>query len=134
MLAFAEKLIKHHEGFREKVYLCTAGKSTVGYGRNLDDVGISREEGEHLLLNDINRVVEDLQGFPWFKGLSQSRQAALVDMRYCLGGTGFRKFYKMIAALEAGDYLEAAEQILDSKFAGDVGQRAIDLHDLMVAG
>ena len=48
--------LKKEEGFRAKVYKCTAGKNTIGFGRNLDDNGITYEEAEYLLKNDIKMV------------------------------------------------------------------------------
>jgi lysozyme len=113
-----------HEGFRQKPYLCTAGKLTIGYGRNLDDNGLTQAESLALLLNDLAECEKDLQSFPWWDGLSAARKHALLDMRYNLGPTRFRGFKKMLKALDAGNFAEAAAQMRDSKWARQVPQRA----------
>tara|TARA_R110002020_G_scaffold336531_1_gene551968 strand:- start:64 stop:477 length:414 start_codon:yes stop_codon:yes gene_type:complete len=123
----AKASLRAHEGLRLKAYQCTADKTTIGYGRNLDDKGISTEEAELFLDSDIGECIQDLATFPYWNGLTDRRQAALIDLRFCLGGGGYRKFLKMGAALEAGDYSEAADQILDSRFAQQTGSRASDL-------
>jgi lysozyme len=123
-----------HEGFRQKPYLCTAGKLTIGYGRNLDDNGITQAESLALLLNDLDECERDLQSFPWWEGLSEVRKHALLDMRFNLGPTRFRGFKKMLAALEAGNFTEAATQMRDSKWARqDVPARAEKLARMVEA-
>src|SRR5678816_491026 len=98
-----------HEGFRLKPYVDTVGKITIGVGRNLTDKGISRSEGLILLDNDIAEVVTDLaQSFPWFPHLDPIRQRVLMDMRFNLGPTRFRKFVSTLASVEAGRYADAA--------------------------
>lgn len=123
-ITIARNMLKKHEGLRLKVYQCTANRNTIGYGRNLDDVGISLDEAETMLDNDIIACIQDLATFHWWNGLSDDRQAALIDLRYNLGPARFRGFKKMIKALDMGDYTEAAYQILDSNYAKQVGQRA----------
>lgn len=130
-LAIAEALLKGHEGKRLKPYRCTAGKLTIGYGRNLEDRGISQDEALALLANDIYACEEDLQTFAWWPKLTDNQKAALIDLRFCVGGFGFRKFEKMLAALDAGDVGKAADEIIDSRFAKQTGDRAQDLADLM---
>jgi lysozyme len=98
-------------------YQCPAGKLTLGYGRNIQDVGISAEEARDLLDNDINVCLEDLSKFGWFFGMDPVRQRALADMRFQLGPQGFRGFQDMIAALEDGNYADAAVAARASKWA-----------------
>ena len=98
-------------------YKCPADKWTIGYGRNIEDVGISSEEARDLLDHDILACLSDLSSFAWFAGLDPVRQRALCDMRFQLGTQGFRGFSKMIAALVLGDFVAAAEQARDSKWA-----------------
>lgn len=128
----AGSLLRVHEGLRLKPYRCTAGKLTIGYGRNLDDVGISAQEAEIMLQSDLVRCELDLMGFGFWNGLSDNQKAALLDMRYCLGPGGFRGFRKMIAALEAGNAAEASSQVMDSLLARQVGDRAQDIADLLM--
>lgn len=120
----AIELIKEGEGLRLKPYQCTAGKTTIGYGRNLDDVGISESEAEVMLANDLAECEADLNRFGWFPNLDEQRQAVLLDMRFNLGPSRFRRFRKMIAAVETGDYERAADEMLDSLWARQVGRRA----------
>lgn len=132
-MRIAKKLIKKHEGLRLKPYRCPAGKLTIGYGRNLDDVGISEGEAEVLLTNDISRAIGEAQilaGHAWVD-LSDNRKAVLVDMVFNLGLTRLSKFYKFLAALREGDYATAAKEMLNSKWAKQVGRRAITLAYIM---
>ena len=126
------KQIKDDEGFRSKAYECPAGKLTIGYGRNIESNGITEQEAEHLLMNDIKGAQRELRSsFPWFTMLSTARQGALINMCFNIGLTRMLDFKKMIAALEVGDYKEAANQMLDSKWARQVGDRATRLADEM---
>lgn len=120
----ARESLKTDEGLRLKVYRCTANKNSIGYGRNLDDKGITQAEAELLLDNDIAECIQDLATFYWWNDLTDIRQAALINLRFNLGPARFRGFKKMIKALEMRDYTEAAYQILDSNYAKQVGMRA----------
>ena len=127
-ITLAKQSLKQHEGYRQFAYQCTAGKTTVAYGRNLQDKGISEAEALYLLENDIVECLQDLAAlFKCWNTLSEYQQAALIDLRFNLGAKGFRTFKKCIAAIEAGDYTEAALQIMDSAYANQVGKRADDL-------
>ncbi|GAB3123810.1 hypothetical protein GCM10027256_18490 [Novispirillum itersonii subsp. nipponicum] len=117
--------LRRDEAVRLLPYRCTAGKLTIGIGRNLDDVGISAEEAAVLLGNDIRRVLAGLdRQLPWWRGLSAGRQRALANMAFNLGLPRLLGFRQMLAALQAGQWEEAARQALDSKWAGQVGERA----------
>ncbi|MCP4263640.1 MAG: lysozyme, partial [Planctomycetes bacterium] len=100
------QLIAQHEGLRLKPYKCTAGKITIGYGRNLDDNGISEQEAEAMLVKDISGVYTDLSRYEWFYGLDEVRAAVLVDMCYNLGINRLSKFEKTLKFIELGQYLE----------------------------
>ena len=116
-------------------YQCPAGKTTIGYGRNLQDVGISAEEARDLLDHDIAVVLEDLSKFGWFFGMDPVRQRALADMRFQLGPSGFRGFADMIAALEDGNYADAAMAARDSKWARtDAPDRAKSVTAMLETG
>ena len=115
--AAVRELIVRHESYRRTPYRCTVGKLTVGIGRNLDDVGIDLEEARYLLDRDIAACLNDLAIYAWWAPLDRIRQRALIDMRFQLGGAGFRGFVQMIAALASNDYGAAADAALDSKYA-----------------
>ena len=116
-------------------YRCPAGKLTIGYGRNLDDVGISVEEARELLDHDINLCLLDLATFGWFYALDPIRQMALVDMRFQLGPSGFRAFHQMLAALTDGAFDAAAAECLHSKYATtDAPARAAMIAEMLRTG
>lgn len=124
--------IKQHEGFRGKPYRCTAGKLTIGYGRNIEDNGITEAEASFLLDNDLKRCeAECRQAFSWFDNLDDIRQGVIVEMDFNLGLKKFLSFKKMLAACEKKDYELATREMLDSLWARQVGQRAKILADLM---
>ena len=119
--------IKKCEGFRSHLYKDTVNKWTVGYGRNIEDNGISKEEADFLFDNDFNRCQKELAPFPWYVNQPQNVQDALMNMCFNLGIARLLGFRKMIMALTAKDYTKAAIEALDSKWANQVGQRAKDV-------
>lgn len=132
MLNELRDMLKRHEGKRPHPYRCTAGKLTIGYGRNLDDKGLSIPEMEYLLDNDIAEVLGGLSlSLPCWDELSEVRKAALADMCLNLGLAGFLKFKKMIRALEDRNYKLAAKEMLASRWASQVGNRANELAFMM---
>jgi lysozyme len=126
--------IKIDEGFRGKPYKCTAGKVTIGFGRNLDDNPLTRAEAEFLLNNDLKKVAKQASRFGFYQKLNTTRRAVIINMIFNLGLSRFSQFKKMISALESNDYAEAATQMLDSKWAKQVGDRAIRLSKEMRQG
>lgn len=126
--------IKLHEGFRNKPYKDTESYLTIGFGRNLDAKGISKDEAEYLLENDIMEVVEDLKEHYWFTTLDKIRQKVIIDMAFNLGMNGLISFENMIQALVEKNYDEAADEMLDSLWAEQVGNRADRLAQMMRTG
>lgn len=126
--------LERDEGLRLHPYECTAGKLSIGVGRNLDDVGISREEAMHLLANDVRRVIAECELFPWYHRLDSTRQRVVANMLFNLGLARFKGFKNMIAALREHDYEKAATEMLDSKWARQVGARAERLAKMMRDG
>jgi len=117
--------LKRDEGIKLKPYKCTAGKLTIGVGRNLDDVGISEVEVDTLLMNDVHNVINDLDMYiPWWKSLSGDRQRAMINLGFNLGLPRLMGFKKMLKALREGDYDRAASEALDSRWARQVKSRA----------
>ena len=122
----AETMIKRHEGLKLKPYLCPAGKLTIGYGRNMEDVGISEEEAVGLLHADITTAASELErefGPGWYNGVTLPRAAALIDMMFNLGATRFGAFKEMIAAVRNQKWDKAADAAQDSKWFTQVGDR-----------
>ena len=116
--------IKRNEGFKSHPYLDTVGKVTIGWGRNIDDNGISKEEADYLFDNDFDRCQRELAPFPWYVNQPQNVQDALMNMCFNLGIGRLLGFRKMIAALTVKNYTLAAKEALDSKWATQVGDRA----------
>jgi len=124
------------EGVRLRPYKDTVGRLTLGIGRNLDDVGISADEADFMLSNDLNeRVLPGLRkNLPWYSTLNESRQRVLANMAFNLGIDGLLKFRNMLAAAQGGDYNLAANEMLNSPWAKQVGDRAKRLADMMRSG
>jgi lysozyme len=128
-------LIKADEGFRPHVYKCPAGKLSVGYGRNLEDNGITPEEAEFLLANDIANCRNRCELFiPLWGTLGEVRQACLLSMCYNLGLKGLTAFHDMLMAIHLTNWEQAATAMLDSKWHQQVGQRAERLAEMMRSG
>jgi lysozyme len=123
------------EALRLHPYLDTVGKTTIGYGRNLTDNGISPEEAEALLQNDVGRAVETLTArLPWFVAIDPVRQGVLVNMCFNMGFTRLEEFAKMLLAIAQGNWAEAAAEMLNSAWAREVGERADRLSAQMASG
>lgn len=127
-------LIGTDEGCRLTVYLDTRGVPTIGYGRNLRDKGISPAEAAYLRDNDIADAERDCQTLPWFGGLSDARQLVILSMVYNMGLGTVQTFRRMIAALQRFDYDSAADEMLLSEWAHQVGARAHRLAEMMRHG
>tara|TARA_R110002020_G_scaffold44181_1_gene127700 strand:+ start:15158 stop:15592 length:435 start_codon:yes stop_codon:yes gene_type:complete len=130
-------MLKRHEGVRSKVYVCSAGYETIGVGRNISatGLGLDPDEIDFLLMNDITRVRQELNRvFKWFDGLDAVRKDAMIDIAFNLGLTVLCKFEKSLAYMESGDYMLAADEFLDSNWAKQVGNRAIEVTDMIRSG
>ena len=123
-----EKLIdqlRRHEGEELHAYLCPSDRWTIGIGRNIDErggKGITRDESTMLLMGDIAECTTDLQrlfGDQW-NWISDNRKIALIDLRFNLGGRGFRSFRRMIQAIRAEDWAWAGKEAMDSRWATQV--------------
>ena len=123
-----EAMLLRHEGLRLKPYRDTVDKLTIGVGRNLTDVGITRDEALVLLRGDIARTQAALDAaLPWRAALDPVRGRVLVDMAFNLGVARLLGFGVMLAAARAGEWAEAADAMLRSRWAGQVGRRAQEL-------
>lgn len=127
-------MLQRHEGLRLKPYECTAGKLSIGYGRNLDDMGISEVEAMAMLRNDIEQCYRELEIFSWFSDLDQVRQEALVDMLFNLGLPTFLEFKKTLKYVAEHRWSMASAEMLNSKWARQVGNRAEELAYMIETG
>ncbi len=124
-----------HEDLRLKPYVDTVGKLTIGVGRNLTDVGITREEALYFLGHDIVKVSSQLdEVLPWWRQMSEVRQRVLADMCFNMGITRLLKFTNTLAAMRRGDYTAAAAGMKDSRWYTQVGTRSRRLVKMMLTG
>lgn len=130
-----EDLLDLHEGYRQFPYEDTVGKLTVGHGFNLDDVGLYRDESLAVLSLRVKRMYAELvAALPWVDKLDPVRKAVVQDMHYNLGTARLLGFKNTLRFMEYGDYGKAAENMLLSKWAGQVGGRARRLAWMMKEG
>jgi len=135
MFEMEKRLLRLHEGERLKPYRCTSGKLTIGVGRNLEDRGITKQESAYLLDNDIRQVCAELRKhLPWFGDLGAARQAVLIDMAFNLGTSGLLSFKRALGHIRCCEYEAAAAEMLDSRWANQVGERARRLAWMMETG
>lgn len=142
--------LRRDEGERRRAYKDTVGKWTIGVGRNLDDVGteplgrtvadvkangITEAESALMLAHDLNRVDADLdRKLSWWRNLDPVRQRIMVNMCFNLGIGGLLGFHNTLAMIEGHRYTEAAQNMLASKWARQVGDRAKRLSAMMRTG
>ena len=132
------EMLRKHEGVEKYAYKCTADKVTIGVGRNIDkssSMGLSDDEIDYLLSNDIKRVSAELiRAFPWYSELDEVRKDAMIDMCFNMGLPRLSKFKNSLAAMANGDYDIAALEFLDSNWAKQVGSRSITITDMIRSG
>ena len=129
MKRMREQLILH-EGLKLMPYRCTSDKLTIGVGRNLDDRGISEETAMQMLDEDINIVHgELLKAIPEFTSYPNVVQESLVDLAFNMGTPTLLKFKATLAALNAQQMCIASRELLDSRYARQVGQRAVTISE-----
>ncbi len=129
--------LKRHEGVSAYCYKDINNLEHIGVGRNISKtgMGLSMEEIEYLLSNDILRCIKELSAeYQWFGSLDEVRQEAIINIFFNLGATKYRGFKKANAAMEAADYKLAATEFLDSRWARQVGNRALELTDIIRTG
>ncbi|TNF08546.1 MAG: lysozyme [Gammaproteobacteria bacterium] len=130
-IRLAKDLIEKHEGRRSLAYEDHLGVLTIGVGRNLESKGLSDNEIDILLINDIVECFDDLSSFKWFADATDTQQAAFMDWRFQLGAAGIRKFKNTIRCLESGEYNQAGIEMLDSIWAKQTPNRAKEISRLV---
>jgi lysozyme len=127
--------LREAEGFRSLPYRDTVGVLTIGYGRNLDHVGITRAEAEVLLENDVDTaILACVKAFPWFVELDPVRARVVANMMFNMGPKTLSGFKRTLDAIARKDYENAAIYMLQSKWASQVGNRAVRLAKDMKTG
>jgi lysozyme len=123
------------EGYRQKPYRDTVGKLTIGVGRNLDDIGVNDAEISLMLDNDIARAeAAAYRLVPTFEDLSDVRKAVIVNMAFNLGERTLGGFHDTLQAIAEQRWEDAADHMLESHWASQVGARAQRLAQAMRDG
>lgn len=122
------------EGYKPKPYKDSVGILTIGVGRNLEK-GLSADEIALLLRNDIKEADKTARAvFPAFDTLTEPRKAVLVNMAFNLGHARLAGFVNTLKAVADGRWNDAADGMLASKWAVQVGARAQRLAKVMREG
>ena len=136
-----DKLIAHLrplEGWKNSAYQDQNGFWHIGMGTLIDPRkggAVSDDVIYMMAAEDIQRNRGDLDKlFPWWRGLSERRRIALQAMAYQLGAPKLSDFKKMLASLEAGDYLGAYGHALNSVWAEQTPTRAKEVAAMLRDG
>ena len=122
--------IKKHEGFEPKVYQCTEGYDTIGYGFAIKDLVIDRDVADLILMKKLHTLLQRISvAFPWFKDIDDIAKGVVINMCYQMGLSGFSKFKKTIYYLETEQYDEAATECLNSLWAKQTPARAREISE-----
>jgi lysozyme len=138
-----EEMLTLHEGLRLHAYDDATGKTlkpgdtlvgnlTIGIGRNLTSGGLTQREVSTLLKNDIQRATKKARKYKWFDGLNEVRKAVIVSLLFNMGSID--SFRKMRAAIAVKDWETGSAELLDSRYARQVGDRALVLAGLLRSG
>lgn len=131
-------MLRRHEGFKRYAYQDHLGNTTIGVGRCVQQdigLGLTDDEIDYLLDNDIKRCRIELQAtFRWYDDLNEARQDALINLCFNVGLTRLRGFKRALDAMERRDYHEATEEFMDSKWASQVGTRALEVTEMIRTG
>jgi lysozyme len=135
------ELIKKHEGLRLTPYHCAAGKTTIGYGHNLDAHGetapeiITLGQAEEYFQADLQAAIMGCKSVvAEFDRIDEIRQAVLVDMCFNMGAGALSQFRDMLTAIRFRNWSMAAIAMIDSRWATQVPGRALDLVKMMLTG
>jgi lysozyme len=125
-------LLIKHEGIRLFPYSDTTGHLTIGVGRNLTDRGISTDEAHLLLSNDIQYFTSQLYALlPWTQSHPDSVKLVLINMIFNLGISGLLRFNNTLNLIKSKNYKMAADEMLISLWAQQVGSRAVELSNIL---
>ena len=124
--------IKHHEGFRDKVYQCTEGFDTIGYGFAIKDLVLDEDIAEMILRRKLDTLIDRVnKRFKFIKGMPDEGKDVIYEMCYQLGISGVSKFKKTLVYLENKEYRMAAKEMLDSLWHRQTPNRAIELSNIL---
>jgi len=126
------KTIKHHEGFRSRVYKCTQGYDTIGYGFAIKDLEMDEDIAEEILIRKVEKLIKRVRAkFSWLDSVPPAVQGVLVNMSYQMGLSNVCKFKKALHAMQMLQWKIAADEMLDSRWAKQTPNRAKELSDII---
>mgnify|MGYP005821981241 CR=1 FL=1 len=124
--------IKESEGFRDKVYQCTQGYDTIGYGFAIKDLILDEDIADMILERKLLKLEARIdRKFPFVEDLPRNAKDVVIEMCYQLGVSGFSKFKQSISLLRLGNYKDCADELLNSRWARQTPNRANKLADIM---
>ena len=124
--------IKHHEGYRSRVYKCTEGYDTIGYGFAIKDLEMDEDIAEEILIRKVEKLIKRVRSkFDWLDSVPREVQGVLVEMSYQMGLSGVSKFKKALHAMQMFQWKLAATELLDSRWAKQTPNRAKELSDII---
>ena len=127
--------IKHHEGFRSRAYRCTENHLTIGYGFAIKDLDLDEDLAEEILLRKLEKLIKRVRNkFDWLDSVPHEVQGVIVEMSYQMGLSNVSKFKKALHAMQMLQWKKAADEMLDSRWAKQVGKRATKLSEVMKSG
>lgn len=131
MIELLKSQLKKHEGFSSKPYLDSVGVLTIGYGTNIAG-GITKEEAEFLLENRAKLAIDDARSlFSRFDESPVIVQAVIANMSYQLGKSRLAGFVKFREAIQSKDYGKAADEMKDSLWYKQSGNRSVELESMI---
>ena len=126
--------IKEHEGFRSRVYKCTEGYDTIGYGFAIKDLYLSEGISELILKEKVTNLRLRIEKkFDWFNEVPREVQEVLLEMSYQMGVSGVSKFKNALKHMRNGDWIKAADEMLLSRWYKQTPKRAKELSDIIRA-
>ncbi len=126
--------IKEHEGFRSRVYQCTEGHDTIGFGFKVADLELDLDIAEEILQRKLNLLIKRVNNrFSWVSKAPEPIQNVVYNMVYQLGLNGFSRFRLSIQYLADKNYEKASKEMLDSRWARQTPNRAIELSNIVKA-
>ncbi len=124
--------VKEHEGFRSKVYQCTEGYDTIGYGFAIKDLILDEDIAEEILMRKLHKLIKRVRDrFDWLDDVPQEVQGVLVEMSYQMGLSGVCKFKNALKYMEFQNWEKAADEMLMSRWYRQTPNRAKELSDII---
>ena len=123
-----------HEGFRSGVYQCTEGHDTIGIGFKVADLELDLDIAKEILQRKLNLLIKRVNNrFSWVSKAPEPIQNVVYNMSYQMGVSGVARFKKTIQYLADSQYEKASKEMLDSRWARQTPNRAIELSNIVKA-